>query len=147
MKTVETGPRVENFSISEESLAAIILEARAFEEVVPETDVEDGADELDERDAPQHDDGHGNPARKVLMETISSMSEDEQETLVALTWLGRGDFDVEEWAEARKMATDRDNGDVATYLSGIPMLADYLEAGAGTLGISLSDTTSQSMSH
>ncbi|MAK60445.1 MAG: hypothetical protein CMK09_05665 [Ponticaulis sp.] len=147
MKTVETGPRVENFPVSEDSLAAIIQEARAYEEIVPETDVEDGADELDERDAPPHDEGLGHPERQVLMEAIRALSMGRQEALVAVCWIGRGDYEAEEWDEALKFAAERDNGNVAGYLAGIPMLADYLEAGAAALGINLSDTSSQSMSH
>lgn len=147
MKTVDTGLKVDTLSVSAETLATIILEARAYDEVVPETDIEDGADEQDERDAPPHDEAIGNPARKVLVEAIRSLSEEQQETLVALAWVGRGDYDVDEWAEALSMAADRDNGQIAIYLAGIPMLADYLEAGAETVGLDLSDTTANSMSH
>ena len=73
------------------------------------------------------------------METISAMSVGRQETLVALAWVGRGDYEAEEWEDALKLAAERDNGNVAGYLSGMPMLADHLEAGAATLGIGLSD--------
>ena len=84
---------------------------------------------------------------RVLLEAIKSLSIEEQETLVALAWVGRGDYDAAEWGDARKMAADRDNGDVAHYLAGMPTLGDYLENGAEALGISLADTSTQTMSH
>lgn len=147
MKTVDTGLKIDALSVSADTVATLILEARAYDEVIPEIDVEDGADELDERDAPPHDEAIGNPARKVLIAAIESLTEEQQETLVALTWLGRGDYSVEEWDEALSMAAERDNGQIATYLAGIPMMADYLEAAAATLGLDLSDTDANSMAH
>jgi hypothetical protein len=56
---------------------------------------------------------------------------------VALAWLGRGDYEAEDWAEALASARERAEGPTARYLMGIPLLGDYLEEGADKLGISL----------
>lgn len=147
MKTVDTGPIVEELGVSEETLAAIILEARAFDVTVDETDEDEASNDIDDGEVSVFEDQADNPAEQVLLEGIASLSMEEQEVLVALAWIGRGDYDASEWEEARQMAADRDNGDVAHYLSGMPMLGDYLEAGAAALGINLSETEAQTMSH
>ena len=147
MKTVETGRKVEELGVSDEPLAAIILEARAFDVTVPETDENEASNDIDDDEISVLEDQSDNPAEQVLLEGIAGLSMEEQETLVALVWVGRGDYDAAEWDDARKMAAERDNGDVAHYLSGIPMLGDYLEAGAAALGITLTDTEAQTMSH
>ena len=147
MKTIDTGRKVEDLGISDETIAAIILEARAFDATVDEVDEDEASNDIDDGEVSVLEDQSDNPAEQVLLEGIEGLSMEQQETLVALVWIGRGDFDGDEWEEARKLAADRDNGDVAHYLSGMPMLGDYLEAGAAALGINLADTEAQTMSH
>ncbi len=65
------------------------------------------------------------------------MTSDEQLDLLALTWLGRGDFDT--FAEARQEAECLEDVHAARYLIGTPLLGDYLEEGLSSLGISLED--------
>jgi hypothetical protein len=65
---------------------------------------------------------------------IDALDLDGQCELVALAWLGRGDFDVEEWQEARGLAQERHTEQTAEYLLGMPLLADYLQEGLGKLG-------------
>lgn len=147
MKTIDTGRKVEDLGISDETIAAIILEARAFDATVDEVDEDEASNHIDDGEVSVLEDQSDNPAEQVLLEGIEGLSMEQQETLVALVWIARGDFDGDEWEEARKLAADRDNGDVAHYLSGMPMLGDYLEAGAAALGINLADTEAQTMSH
>jgi Protein of unknown function (DUF3775) len=60
---------------------------------------------------------------------------DEQIDLVALTWLGRGDGDIENWDELRAEAARAHNkGTAAYYLLGMPMLADHLEEALSKFG-------------
>lgn len=56
--------------------------------------------------------------------------------LVALAWLGRGDYEASEWSEAVTAAGER-GGSASRYLMGLPLLGDYLEGGADMLGINL----------
>ncbi|MEQ9350842.1 MAG: DUF3775 domain-containing protein, partial [Alphaproteobacteria bacterium] len=51
----------------------------------------------------------------------------------------RGDFERSEWAEALTLARDRHNDHTATYLLGMPLLADYLEEGLAAFGRACSD--------
>ena len=54
-------------------------------------------------------------------------------------WIGRGDFDAEEWDDAVLEAQERHNGREALYLAGTPLLADYLEEAADQFGIFLEE--------
>jgi hypothetical protein len=67
------------------------------------------------------------------------LNEDEQVELVALAWLGRGTFDLDEWDEAVDTARNEHNKRTARYLLGMPMLGDYLEEGLAAFGISYVD--------
>jgi hypothetical protein len=69
-----------------------------------------------------------------LVSTIMELEPDQQACLVALMWLGRGDYDVEDWEEAKSDAEERATRQTAEYLLGSPMLADYLQEGLDLLG-------------
>ena len=67
------------------------------------------------------------PARLELVEFIDALDADELDALVALTWIGRGDFERADWRAAVKSAGERGEGNTAIYLTGIPLLPDYLQ--------------------
>ena len=60
---------------------------------------------------------------------------DEAAELVALVWLGRGDFDAADYTQAVDEARDRAFAATSTYLLRMPMLADHLEGGLEALGL------------
>jgi len=68
--------------------------------------------------------------------TIEDLEPDQQETLVALMWLGRGDYEAEEWGAAQQAAHESHNERTAEYLIATPLVADYLEEGLSLLGYS-----------
>lgn len=72
--------------------------------------------------------------RQELRTFIDAMDEEEQAELVALAWVGRGDFGAQEWDAAVIEARERRQGSTSRYLLGIPLLASYLEEGLDTLG-------------
>lgn len=67
---------------------------------------------------------------------IDRMNEDEQTSLVAVMWIGRGAFEPEELADAIATAQAEATTPTADYLIGTPHLSDNLEAGLDALGIS-----------
>lgn len=67
---------------------------------------------------------------------IEGMNEDQRLDLVALVWVGRGDFEPEEWEDARQTARAEATLPVAEYLKGVDHLAEHLEAGLEAMGIS-----------
>ena len=60
---------------------------------------------------------------------INDLEPDQQTCLVALMWLGRGDYDLSEWSDAVEHATYEHNNRTAQYLMATPLLANYLEEG------------------
>ena len=56
--------------------------------------------------------------------------------LLALLYLGRGDFSRAEWPDALRQARGSRTGFEVDYLVGTPLLADYLEEAVSALGLS-----------
>lgn len=85
------------------------------------------------------------PVRRELVEFIRAMDDDEKADLVALTWVGRGDYSVQEWGTA--VAEARAQREVATsaYLLGIPLLSVYLEDGLAKFDLSCDDFNEREM--
>jgi hypothetical protein len=76
---------------------------------------------------------------------IADLNEDEQASLVALAWIGRGSFGPEELDEALDTARSERNNRTGEYLLGMPMLADYLEEGLDRLGYSVEDAEDEAL--
>ncbi|MGD9656858.1 MAG: DUF3775 domain-containing protein [Methylocystis sp.] len=72
--------------------------------------------------------------RNEICSFIDSMDIDEQIELVALMWVGRGDFAESEWNEAVAQARERHKGPTSAYLLGVPLLASFLEGGLAEFG-------------
>lgn len=76
----------------------------------------------------------------ALHDFIGELNEDEQASLIALAWVGRGDYGAEEWDEARALAAERNEGrDAATYLMSMDMLGDLLAEGVAAFGLSIEE--------
>jgi len=124
-----------DLGISLESVAAIVDAARAVQEG-EESGAISRADE-DEEGLDAEDDE--NMDEDALRAFIGELNEDEQASLIALAWIGRGDYDADDWEEARNLARERNMRDAAGYLLGIEMLGDMLEEGLEALGLSLDE--------
>ena len=78
-------------------------------------------------------------AEGELRAFIDRLDEDEQASLVACMWIGRGTFDAEEIEEAKRIAYEEASTPCADYLIGTPHLSDHLENGLDALGLSASE--------
>lgn len=126
-----------DFAIDRETLAYVVLKARAFDGLVASDDPTDASDAVDDGFVDAMEDERDNPVQRELHVVIRQLSEEAKATLVALAWLGRGDYDASEWREALAAARERGEAPTARYLMGMPLLGDYLEDGADALGINL----------
>jgi hypothetical protein len=125
-------------SISLEKLAFIVEKARQYDAEVPvDSDYEEGSDAADDDEREVLLDTPDNPTEQELRDAIDGLNVDEREELLALMWLGRGDYDAQSWAEALRQARDSRTSTETEYLVGTPLLGDYLEEGAEALGLSL----------
>lgn len=127
--------------ISVEKVAYIIAKAREFDVKVGAQDIgpepHPDPDDADYRDILE--DYEGDPTADELHDAIAGLNEEEQVNLVALFWLGRGDYNKDDWAELLAEARDRHNKRTAEYLMGSPMLSDHIEEGLVRLGYDIED--------
>lgn len=122
-------------NINPDIVCSIIGRAREFhakEEVVIPNVGDDDADWAMQVLA----DHAGDPSFQELKTNIDDLEPDQQVTLVALMWLGRGDYTTEDWQEALLFARERWNHRTAEYLIGTPLVADYLEEGLSQFNLS-----------
>jgi hypothetical protein len=123
-----------------ETLAFIIVKAREFDAEVPiEPDAATGSDPPDDDERQVLLDTPDNPTEQELRDAIDGLGDLERQELLALMWLGRGDYDAGSWPEALREAGESRIASVTDYLVGTPLLGDYLEEGASALGLSLED--------
>jgi hypothetical protein len=76
----------------------------------------------------------GQLTRQELIDEIDEMYPDHQYELVALMWVGRGDFGAEDWEEALSLAAERADRPTSEYLLDHPMAADDIASGLEALG-------------
>ena len=122
-----------------EKLAYIVTKAREFDAEVPPVDEDSGSNPSDDADRDVLEATADNPTRQELVDAINGLGDPERIELLALTWLGRGDYSKEEWREVLEEAGRIHDEKETDYLIGTPLLADYLEEGLSQLGYSLED--------
>jgi len=122
-----------------EKLAYVIEKAREFDAQVP-SDAEEGSNTADDDEREILLDTPDNPTEQELRDAIDGLGIPERQELLALMWLGRGDYDAESWSEALQQARQTQSASETAYLLGTPLLGDYIEEGVATLGLSLEDS-------
>jgi hypothetical protein len=132
-------PEPIELQISGEKLFYIIVKAREFDAKVPPVEPHSGSNASDDGEGEILEDFSDDPTAEELKAAIDQLSDDEIIDLIAITWVGRGDFDRAGFAEARATATERHRGRSAKYLMGIPNLGDCLEEGLAELGHSVGE--------
>jgi hypothetical protein len=128
-----------NLEIEPATVCFLIAKARAFDAKVGAADSDVIAQPGEDEDHDALQDYGDDPVALEIREAIDDLNEDEQTELVALTWIGRGDFAAEEWDDALAAAQERHTGPSSAYLLGMPMLGDLLEEGFTALGYSCDD--------
>ncbi len=118
----------------------VIVKAREFD--AQEEVVEPGyaSDAIDDKFVQVLEAYRDDPTFEEIRSFVDALNEEEQATLVALAWTGRGDFGREDWPEALAMARERQRGSTAAYLLGMPTLGDYLEEGLAAFELSCAET-------
>ena len=117
--------------VSLDTIVGIIDAARSVGELQEESTNEDL------QDPEVGDDVDPDGLEGTLKGLIDELNEDEQAALIALTWIGRGDYDTSEWKELLRLAKERNEaGTAAAYLMGMEMFGDYLSEGVAAFGFS-----------
>lgn len=139
-RSISAGPDedlVNSLTISPETVCYIIVKAHEFDVKDVNTGDELASNGSDDGIASVLEERGDDPVLQELFEFISGLTVDERIDLVALAWLGREDYTIEDWPTVRDEATQAQgtNGKrTANYLLGMPMLGDYLEEGLSMFG-------------
>ena len=109
----------------------ILLRAREFDDgisladlIVHDPEAAQPADDDDEIEA-------------ELAAAVGALDDDALTDLVALIWIGRGDFAADEWTQARRAAVEFGRERAPDYVAGLPLVSDYLEQGLSAFGHTL----------
>ena len=118
-----------------DTVCRIILRAREWEALIPDSDPDDGSNPTDDGAVDELEDDGDNPTEEELRAVIDDLAEDEQAEVIALAWVGRGTYDATEWDEALSTASEEVDR-AADYLLELPMLSAYLDAGLAAFDLS-----------
>lgn len=129
-------------NIDSETVSYIIVKAREFDEQVAPEEPDPGSNPADDKMVEVLEERPDDPTYEELMSALESLNEDQLLDLVALLWIGRGDYESDEWEEARSEAEAIRDKHIPTYLVGTPLLGDYLEEGLSKLGYSFDEEVS-----
>jgi hypothetical protein len=133
-------------AISPEKVRIVIVKARQFDAKEGDSDPDEGSNAADDGMADVLEDDPDNDAvRQELVSFINGLNIDEQVNLVALAWLGRGTYDIDEWEDALQTARDEHNNRTAQYLLGLPLLGDYLADALEEFGEDFEDETDEEL--
>ena len=108
-------------SVSLEKVCFVIAKAREFDVKVAPEELDDASDE----DMMQRilEDYTDDPTFEELRSFLVEQNDDELRELLVLTWLGRGDFAIEECQGGFSRVRDVRWYHTADYLLGTPLLA------------------------
>jgi hypothetical protein len=129
-------------AIGPDTVRMFVLKARAISAELRDDYVDGGEHEVEldggNRDSHHHDglaeEEAEDLSREELRELIGDLNDDEAAELIALVWIGRGDYDASEWQDAVNEARTRGRKRLASYLLGMPLLPEWLEEGLEAIG-------------
>lgn len=115
------------YTITLDQIAAIIIAARdceAEEKALARRKAGSGATPV-------------TPAADHLADLIADLTRTELNELLALAWMGRGDFEPDALPEALRQASNIISTQPAAYAARLPGLAEYLRSALTSLGYSV----------
>lgn len=120
--------------IAVDKVCELILRARAVDVKEGITDPDSGSNPIDDGSTDVLTADPDDTTEEQVREFLAGLNDDERHDIVAIAWIGRGDYDPEEWADARRLARERESLPTADYLLGIPNVGDLLDEGLAALG-------------
>ena len=120
--------------LNPDTVCALILEAREFHAKVEIVDPSPGSNPADDGERGVLQDTADDPVGADLARLIRDLDDDAAAELVALFWIGRGDYAATELDEAMAQARRHDRAATPRYLLAQPLLADFLLEGMLAFG-------------
>ena len=125
--------------ISTETVCFIIVKARELDVKVAPEELDEGSNATDDAMQRILEDYADDPTYEELRSFLAAQADDDLRQLVALTWIGRGDYDADDWDDLLREVDDPRGKHTVDYLLGTPLLADYLEEAFSQFGLSCED--------
>ena len=127
-----------------ETLCRIVLRAREYDAQTPsDYDSDEGADNVDDEDEGSLsvlDDDINDSVEEELRSILEDLGEDQLMEVLALCWVGAGNYEASDWGEALQEAQEmfEDGGGevLIEELLEMPMLPSVLEAGLAAFDLS-----------
>lgn len=116
----------------------LILKFREFG-VQAEPNLGGGSDATDDKFVAVFNEEAEPSVVKEAQGLIAGMSVEEQQELIALSLVGRGDYSIEEWTDAMTAAASHPEPTTSAFLMQNPTVSDDLEEGLSLFGFSCSD--------
>ncbi len=116
------------FTITLDQIAAIIIAARDCE----------AEEKAIARRKPGGELTTATPAADHLLDLVADLTRTELNELLALAWMGRGDFEPEDLTEALRQASNIISTQPVAYVAHLTGLADYLRSALTSLGYRVS---------
>lgn len=116
----------------------LIVKFREFG-VQVEPNLGGGSDPADDKFVSVFEDEIEPSVVKEAQGLIQAMSVEEQQELIALSLVGRGDYSKEEWTDAMSSAASHPGPTTSAFLMQNPTVSDDLEEGLSLFGFSCSE--------
>ena len=123
--------------IALDKVCELILRARAIDVKEGLTDPASGSNPTDDGSIDALTSSPDDATEEEVRDVIAGLNDDERADLIALVYIGRGDMEPEEWADAVRLAKEREEASAlgtADWLIGIPNLGDLLDEGLAAMG-------------
>jgi hypothetical protein len=125
--------------ISTDKVCYVVVKARQFDVKVAPEWLNGGSNPTDDGMTRVLEDYKDDPTLAELRSYLRAMNEDELEDLIALTLLGRGDYAIDEWEDLMIEARALREDNAVRFLTGVPLLGDYLKDGLNEFGLVCTD--------
>ncbi len=122
-------------SINPEKVCYVIQKARELDVKVAPEEMSDDQDDIERILEDYADD----PTMQELRDFLRAQSDDDLKEMLALVWIGRGDYTADDWDEVMGEIDDVRERHTVDYLLGTPLLGDFLEEGLAAFEIACSD--------
>jgi hypothetical protein len=117
------------FEINKDIICSIIKRAREIN-IASDLATPDNGDDLSDAEIRQHlAEFQDDLSFQEVRDLINDLDPDQQQKIIALMYMGRGDYDGTEWQAALEQALTVPEENRADYLLSKPGLADYLSDG------------------
>jgi hypothetical protein len=120
--------------ISPDKVCHLVTRVRQFQAKVAPVEPDPGSNPNDDGFREILEDYANDAVLSEIRQFVGALNEEEHRNLLALLWLGRGDFGKEEWDDALAEAQTDRRARGADYLIRMPLLAEHLEEGLNLLG-------------